>query len=122
LPDSKAWVLRKEVSYDVGKERSGETITVPAAYGTDGESGLQNQILKAEKGKVCLASTPNEALFVGPDLLLEWRAGYGANQHDVYMSTSWNDVNGAVSERENTEQQRTGSDCLIVRLSFIHHI
>ena len=41
-------------------------------------------------------SPPNEAIFVEPDVLLEWHAGYGANQHDVYMSTSWDDVNDAV--------------------------
>ncbi|MHC4735905.1 MAG: aryl-sulfate sulfotransferase, partial [Planctomycetota bacterium] len=41
-------------------------------------------------------SPPNEAIFVEPDVLLEWRAGYGAEQHDVYMSTSWDDVNNAV--------------------------
>ena len=40
-------------------------------------------------------SPPNQAIFVEPDVLLEWRAGYGANQHDVYMSTSWDDVNDA---------------------------
>jgi len=40
-------------------------------------------------------SPPNEAIFVETDVLLEWHAGYGANQHDVYMSTSWDDVNDA---------------------------
>ncbi|MHC4111800.1 MAG: aryl-sulfate sulfotransferase, partial [Planctomycetota bacterium] len=41
-------------------------------------------------------SPPNEAIFVEPDVLLEWRAGYGAEEHDIYMSTSWDDVNDAV--------------------------
>jgi hypothetical protein len=41
-------------------------------------------------------SPPNEAIFVESDVLLEWRAGYGAEGHDIYMSTSWDDVNNAV--------------------------
>jgi hypothetical protein len=32
---------------------------------------------------------------VEPNVLLEWRTGYGANEHDAYMSTSWDDVNDA---------------------------
>ena len=35
LPDGRTWVLRKDFSYDVGKENSGETIRVPAGFITD---------------------------------------------------------------------------------------
>ncbi len=35
LPDGKRWVLRKEFSYDVGEENSGETIKVPIGFITD---------------------------------------------------------------------------------------
>lgn len=35
LPDGKRWVLRKQFSYDVGEEGSGETIVVPAGFITD---------------------------------------------------------------------------------------
>ncbi len=35
LPDGRTWVLRKDFSYDVGKENSGETITVPTGFITD---------------------------------------------------------------------------------------
>ena len=35
LPDGRTWVLRKDFSYDVGKENSGETITVPSGFITD---------------------------------------------------------------------------------------
>jgi hypothetical protein len=35
LPNGKTWVLRKEFSYDVGEESSGETIKVPAGFITD---------------------------------------------------------------------------------------
>ncbi len=35
LPDGRTWVLRKQFSYDVGTEGSGETIKVPAGFITD---------------------------------------------------------------------------------------
>ena len=35
LPNGKTWVLRKDFSYDVGEEGSGETIRVPAGFITD---------------------------------------------------------------------------------------
>jgi len=35
LPNGKTWVLRKDFSYDVGEEGSGETIKVPAGFITD---------------------------------------------------------------------------------------
>jgi hypothetical protein len=40
-------------------------------------------------------SPPNEAPFVETDVLLSWQPGYGADEHDVYMGTSWEDVNNA---------------------------
>jgi hypothetical protein len=41
-------------------------------------------------------SPPNEALFMSPDVLLSWREGAGVTEHDIYMGTSWQDVNDAV--------------------------
>ena len=38
---------------------------------------------------------PNEATFVETDVLLSWQPGYDAS-HDIYMGTSWEDVNNAV--------------------------
>lgn len=35
LPNGKTWVLRRDFSYDVGEENSGETIQVPAGFITD---------------------------------------------------------------------------------------
>jgi len=40
-------------------------------------------------------SPPNEATFVETDVLLSWQPGYGVWEHDVYMGTSWEDVNNA---------------------------
>ncbi|MHC4283771.1 MAG: hypothetical protein ACYSWZ_12480, partial [Planctomycetota bacterium] len=40
-------------------------------------------------------SPPNEATFVGTDVLLSWQTGYGIVEHDIYMGTSWEDVNNA---------------------------
>ncbi|MEE9465699.1 MAG: LamG-like jellyroll fold domain-containing protein, partial [Candidatus Neomarinimicrobiota bacterium] len=41
-------------------------------------------------------SPPNEALFISPDVLLSWLPGFGAEIHDIYMGTNWQDVNNAV--------------------------
>jgi hypothetical protein len=35
LADSRTWCLRKEFGYDVGREGSGETISVPVGFLTD---------------------------------------------------------------------------------------
>jgi hypothetical protein len=40
-------------------------------------------------------SPPNEAIFITTDPLLSWFEGYGAQNHDVYFGTSWEDVNNA---------------------------
>ena len=39
---------------------------------------------------------PNEATFVETDVLLSWQPAYDADSHDIYMGTSWEDVNNAV--------------------------
>jgi hypothetical protein len=45
--------------------------------------------------KAILPNPPNEATFVGTDVLLSWQPGYGPTDHEVYMGTSWEDVNNA---------------------------
>nr|NIP56296.1 hypothetical protein [Phycisphaerae bacterium]NIR66589.1 hypothetical protein [candidate division Zixibacteria bacterium]NIS49631.1 hypothetical protein [Phycisphaerae bacterium]NIU58938.1 hypothetical protein [Phycisphaerae bacterium]NIW95239.1 hypothetical protein [Phycisphaerae bacterium] len=40
-------------------------------------------------------SPPNEATFVETDVLLSWQPGFGVKEHDIYMGTSWEDVNNA---------------------------
>ncbi|MHC4110947.1 MAG: hypothetical protein ACYSUY_07725 [Planctomycetota bacterium] len=40
-------------------------------------------------------SPPNEAIFIDTDVLLSWFEGYGAQNHDVYFGTNWEDVNNA---------------------------
>ncbi len=45
--------------------------------------------------KATLPNPPNEATFVGTDVLLSWQPGYIAEEHDIYMGTSWEDVNNA---------------------------
>ncbi|NIP28251.1 MAG: hypothetical protein GWN67_08805 [Phycisphaerae bacterium] len=39
---------------------------------------------------------PNEATFISTTPFLSWLPGYGADDHEIYMSTSWEDVNNAV--------------------------
>ncbi|MBW8040916.1 MAG: hypothetical protein FVQ85_13050, partial [Planctomycetes bacterium] len=46
--------------------------------------------------KAFAPSPPNEATLVSVDVLLSWLEGFGASEHDVYMGTSWDDVNNAV--------------------------
>ena len=46
--------------------------------------------------KATLPNPPNEATFVETDVLLSWQPGYGVEDHDIYMGTSWEDVNNAV--------------------------
>jgi hypothetical protein len=38
---------------------------------------------------------PDEAEYVDPNVLLTWREGLGVQEHDIYLGTSWNDVNNA---------------------------
>ncbi|MHC4112615.1 MAG: LamG-like jellyroll fold domain-containing protein, partial [Planctomycetota bacterium] len=40
-------------------------------------------------------SPPNEAIFIPTDVLLSWFEGYGAQNHDVFIGTSWENVNNA---------------------------
>ena len=39
---------------------------------------------------------PNEATFVETDVLLSWVPGFGAAEYDIYMGTSWDDVNNGI--------------------------
>lgn len=39
---------------------------------------------------------PNEATLVATDVLLSWHEGFEVEEHDIYMCTSWEDVNNAV--------------------------
>ncbi len=39
---------------------------------------------------------PNEAIFVETDVLLSWVPGFSVEDHDIYMGTSWEDVNNSV--------------------------
>jgi hypothetical protein len=45
--------------------------------------------------KAMLPNPPNEATLVETDVLLSWLPGYEAEEHDIYMGTSWEDVNNA---------------------------
>ncbi|KPK02325.1 MAG: hypothetical protein AMJ56_21095, partial [Anaerolineae bacterium SG8_19] len=45
--------------------------------------------------KATSPNPPNEATFVGTDVLLSWLPGYSVVEHDIYMGTSWEDVNNA---------------------------
>jgi hypothetical protein len=40
-------------------------------------------------------SPPNEAVLVDPNVVLSWGEGYGVQDHDIYLGTSWDDVNNA---------------------------
>ena len=40
-------------------------------------------------------SPPNEAIYIDTDVLLSWLEGYGAQKHDVFFGTNWEDVNNA---------------------------
>ena len=44
---------------------------------------------------------PDEALDVETDVLLSWLPGFGACYYDVYIGTSWEDVNNAVYDSNN---------------------
>jgi Tol biopolymer transport system component len=43
-------------------------------------------------------SPPNDAILVDPNVLLSWGEGYGVQEHDIYLGTSWNDVNNAEAD------------------------
>jgi hypothetical protein len=45
--------------------------------------------------KATLPNPPNEATLVETDVLLSWQPGYDPTHHEVYMGTSWEDVNNA---------------------------
>ncbi|MHC4537729.1 MAG: hypothetical protein ACYS6K_27675, partial [Planctomycetota bacterium] len=40
-------------------------------------------------------SPPNETYLVSTDVLLSWREGAYVNEHDIYIGTTWDDVNDA---------------------------
>jgi hypothetical protein len=41
-------------------------------------------------------SPPNEAIFISATPFISWLPGFGVTDHDIYMGTSWEDVNNAV--------------------------
>jgi hypothetical protein len=51
--------------------------------------------------KAFAPSPPNEATFVSTDVLLSWSPGFGVVGHDIYMGTSWEDVNNAEYNADN---------------------
>jgi len=53
--------------------------------------------------KAFAPSPPNEAVFISwdPVDLLSWLPGFGVEYHDIYMGTSWEDVNNAVYDALN---------------------
>jgi len=38
---------------------------------------------------------PNDAILVDPNVVLSWGEGLGVQYHDIYLGTSWDDVNNA---------------------------
>ncbi|MHC4088591.1 MAG: LamG-like jellyroll fold domain-containing protein, partial [Planctomycetota bacterium] len=46
--------------------------------------------------KAFAPSPPNEAVLIPTDVLLSWLPGFVVEDHDIYMGTSWEDVNNAV--------------------------
>ncbi|MHC4095785.1 MAG: LamG domain-containing protein, partial [Planctomycetota bacterium] len=45
--------------------------------------------------QACCPNPPDGDVGLGPDVLLSWLPGFGVEEHDVYMGTSWEDVNNA---------------------------
>ncbi len=46
-------------------------------------------------------SPPNEAIYVSTAPFLSWLPGFGVEDHEIYMGTSWEDVNNAVYDYMN---------------------
>ncbi|MHC4694392.1 MAG: LamG domain-containing protein, partial [Planctomycetota bacterium] len=44
---------------------------------------------------------PNEAIFISTTPFLTWLPGFGVQDHEIYMGTSWEDVNNAVYDYTN---------------------
>ncbi len=67
-------------------------------------------------------SPPNEATFVETDVLLSWKPGYGAEEHDVYIGTDFNDVNNAIYDHFNPPPEflatRSEPNILVTGLAF----
>ena len=59
--------------------------------------------------KASSPNPPNEATFVETDVLLSWSPGFGVEDHDVYLGTSWDDVNNAVYDYFNQPPEFLGS-------------
>jgi hypothetical protein len=51
--------------------------------------------------KACCPNPPNEAVILETDVLLSWSEGFGVEEHDVYMGTSWEGVYNAVYDHFN---------------------
>ena len=51
--------------------------------------------------KACCPNPPDGAVVLGPDVLLSWVPGFGVEDHDVYLGTSWDDVNNTVYDYFN---------------------
>ncbi|NIP24844.1 MAG: hypothetical protein GWN67_07895, partial [Phycisphaerae bacterium] len=45
--------------------------------------------------KAFAPSPPNEAIFISTTPFLSWLPGFGVESHEIYMGTSWEDVNNA---------------------------
>jgi hypothetical protein len=73
------------------------------APGTTGQSiALNNEFagdvweFAIQGYKAFAPSPPNEAVMTPTDVLLSWLPGFVVEDHDIYMGTSWEDVNNAV--------------------------
>jgi len=59
--------------------------------------------------KASSPNPPNEAVTVETDVLLSWSEGFEVEEHDVYMGTSWEDVNNAVYDPNNPSPEYFGT-------------
>ncbi|MHC4084350.1 MAG: right-handed parallel beta-helix repeat-containing protein [Planctomycetota bacterium] len=67
---------------------------------------------------------PDEAVDVDTTLLLSWLPGFGVQNHDVYMGTSWDDVNNAVYDYFNPPLEFLGnvSEPNILVTDLVHEV
>ncbi|MHC4546113.1 MAG: hypothetical protein ACYSYL_16610 [Planctomycetota bacterium] len=59
--------------------------------------------------KASSPNPPDEAVIVDFDVLLSWNEGVEVDEHDVYMGTSWEDVNNAVYDPINPPPEYLGT-------------
>ncbi|MHC4085538.1 MAG: hypothetical protein ACYSWZ_01815 [Planctomycetota bacterium] len=59
--------------------------------------------------KASSPNPPNEAVIAESDVPLSWLSGFGVEEHDVYMGTSWEDVNNAVYDPINPPPEYLGT-------------